>query len=447
MFAINFLIKVRHMQEIFQQAMAKVFTVSSMLTLLQIMLFEREGKGVMPPVASVCGHHQSCGFENFEILFCRQSNTLLGSWPDLLCCSLFLSLGSQSKVGWAVGPSQSFQTWSESKILGGPKILIQRSDSAAITSVPHQLVLCKIWWRAQNTDTTTRIDHRLLFLLDRFVCSLLLDFLLLSLHTTYHNSLLDYPSKTMQPQQDDVNNFEQIVADEDPNVFLVQNPQHRHPGNETGPHRLSRTPCIVTLHGMILDLSGWEDHPGGRETLQRYHGRDATQAFEAAGHSDAARSLLVGFLADDEQEHGPRHDPPSSAAMSPKIFIFLSLLAWLHHRPNIQLAPGSHENHHHPHAPPSLEPPRPCLTQSSSSSSSSVWENHKQMCDWPKAAKNQQQHRPAKDYMGSSRDVKFTTSTERQGQRDSNALTVSSASPGAVASSLLWIEEEESWGN
>ena len=52
-------------------------------------------------------------------------------------------------------------------------------------------------------------------------------------------------------------------------------------------------PCIVTLHGMILDVSHWqEEHPGG--VLQRYHGRDATQAFERAGHSDAARSLLWG---------------------------------------------------------------------------------------------------------------------------------------------------------
>lgn len=99
------------------------------------------------------------------------------------------------------------------------------------------------------------------------------------------------------------------------------------------PQRINDTPqqrpCILTLHGLTLDVSKW-DHPGGAAVLQRYHGRDATQAFEAAGHSDAARSML-GVLADDqrEQEEQQRRQriKASSSSWHFAIFILLSS-AW-----------------------------------------------------------------------------------------------------------------------
>ena len=107
------------------------------------------------------------------------------------------------------------------------------------------------------------------------------------------------------------------------------------------PQPQSPPPCIITLHGMILDVSHWQaQHPGG--VLQNYHGRDATQAFEAARHSDAARSLLLGLRVEDETEddndpfaqptrktsHTTTPHSSSSSRRPTTLVLLVSLLAW-----------------------------------------------------------------------------------------------------------------------
>ena len=55
-------------------------------------------------------------------------------------------------------------------------------------------------------------------------------------------------------------------------------------------------PCLVTIHGQLLDLTHWaKAHPGGLRVLQKFHGRDASRSFTAVGHSDEARALLKTF--------------------------------------------------------------------------------------------------------------------------------------------------------
>mmetsp|Transcript_6346 Transcript_6346/g.12315 ORF Transcript_6346/g.12315 Transcript_6346/m.12315 type:complete len:420 (-) Transcript_6346:1820-3079(-) len=59
-------------------------------------------------------------------------------------------------------------------------------------------------------------------------------------------------------------------------------------------------PCIVTIHGQVLDVTHWaKAHPGGLRILQKFHGRDATRAFTTVGHSDEARALLQTFVVAD----------------------------------------------------------------------------------------------------------------------------------------------------
>lgn len=56
---------------------------------------------------------------------------------------------------------------------------------------------------------------------------------------------------------------------------------------------------IFTLHGYTIDVSRWaRAHPGGESILKRFHGRDATRAFDAVGHSDAAKAMIKEFAVD-----------------------------------------------------------------------------------------------------------------------------------------------------
>jgi hypothetical protein len=55
-------------------------------------------------------------------------------------------------------------------------------------------------------------------------------------------------------------------------------------------------PCLLTIHNKTYDLSKWaKAHPGGVKVLQKFHNKDATRAFDAAGHSHAAYEMLKDF--------------------------------------------------------------------------------------------------------------------------------------------------------
>ena len=55
--------------------------------------------------------------------------------------------------------------------------------------------------------------------------------------------------------------------------------------------------CILTIDGVEYNLTTWIDqHPGGSTVLLKWHEKgNATSAFEAAGYSQAARTLLNSF--------------------------------------------------------------------------------------------------------------------------------------------------------
>ena len=63
------------------------------------------------------------------------------------------------------------------------------------------------------------------------------------------------------------------------------------------------TPCILTIQGKQYNMTAWaKSHPGGSRILEKFHNRDATKAFFAAGHSQYAIDMLNDFLIKDEEQ-------------------------------------------------------------------------------------------------------------------------------------------------
>ncbi len=59
-------------------------------------------------------------------------------------------------------------------------------------------------------------------------------------------------------------------------------------------------PCILTIQGKHYNMTAWaKAHPGGNKILERFHDKDATKAFFAAGHSQRAIDMLQDFFIDD----------------------------------------------------------------------------------------------------------------------------------------------------
>lgn len=63
--------------------------------------------------------------------------------------------------------------------------------------------------------------------------------------------------------------------------------------------------CIFTIQDHEYNLTDWANaHPGGVEILRRFHGKNATKAFFAAGHSNEAIQMLNSFRISASTEIG-----------------------------------------------------------------------------------------------------------------------------------------------
>jgi Cytochrome b involved in lipid metabolism len=61
------------------------------------------------------------------------------------------------------------------------------------------------------------------------------------------------------------------------------------------------TPCILTIQGKQYNMTAWaKSHPGGSKILEKFHDRDATKAFFAAGHSQYAIDMLSSFVIEED---------------------------------------------------------------------------------------------------------------------------------------------------
>ena len=55
--------------------------------------------------------------------------------------------------------------------------------------------------------------------------------------------------------------------------------------------------CLLEIDGKRYNLTAWaKAHPGGVNVLRKFHNKDASTAFHAAGHSAAAYEMLKDFL-------------------------------------------------------------------------------------------------------------------------------------------------------
>ncbi|CAK7326226.1 unnamed protein product [Dovyalis caffra] len=55
--------------------------------------------------------------------------------------------------------------------------------------------------------------------------------------------------------------------------------------------------CWVVIDGKVYDVGSYlDEHPGGDDVILATTGKDATDEFEDAGHSNDARELLETFL-------------------------------------------------------------------------------------------------------------------------------------------------------
>lgn len=69
-------------------------------------------------------------------------------------------------------------------------------------------------------------------------------------------------------------------------------------------------PCVITIGDKMYNLTAWaKAHPGGVKVLQKYHGKDATKAFDAAGHSHRAIEMMKDFEVTLQDLHNVSSDP------------------------------------------------------------------------------------------------------------------------------------------
>lgn len=88
----------------------------------------------------------------------------------------------------------------------------------------------------------------------------------------------------------------------------------------------TREDCWVVIDGKVYDVTEYlDEHPGGDDVLLSASGRDSTEEFEDAGHSQSARELMQDYCIGEldptptipELEISRKDQPSNFASMIP----------------------------------------------------------------------------------------------------------------------------------
>ncbi|XP_054808942.1 cytochrome b5 isoform X2 [Prosopis cineraria] len=86
--------------------------------------------------------------------------------------------------------------------------------------------------------------------------------------------------------------------------------------------------CWVVIEGKVYDVTSYlDDHPGGDEVVLLATGKDATDEFEDAGHSQSARELMEKFCI-GEVDPSPPVSSKNQAAIYSEKFLQLTKQYW-----------------------------------------------------------------------------------------------------------------------
>jgi cytochrome b involved in lipid metabolism len=85
----------------------------------------------------------------------------------------------------------------------------------------------------------------------------------------------------------------------------------------TFPHKytITKETCVISIDGESYDVSSWRNyHPGGAESLDNFHNRDATEAFYALHSKEAVARLKK--MAKKPTDMTTLIDQPTKAALA-----------------------------------------------------------------------------------------------------------------------------------
>eukprot|EP01013_Petalomonas_cantuscygni_P021667 TRINITY_DN4112_c0_g1_i1.p1 TRINITY_DN4112_c0_g1~~TRINITY_DN4112_c0_g1_i1.p1 ORF type:complete len:158 (+),score=22.88 TRINITY_DN4112_c0_g1_i1:63-476(+) len=89
------------------------------------------------------------------------------------------------------------------------------------------------------------------------------------------------------------------------------------PNSELAKHNTSND-CWMAIYGKVYDVTAFlEDHPGGADVMLDQAGKDATEEFDAIGHTESAKALLPKYYVGEAEVDTSRPvKKPAAAAAS-----------------------------------------------------------------------------------------------------------------------------------
>ena len=81
--------------------------------------------------------------------------------------------------------------------------------------------------------------------------------------------------------------------------------------------KMAESTSVIAIDGKVLDVTTYlDEHPGGREVIEEYRGKNASGIFNDIGHSKTAHTLIerykIGDYAEPVSPPPPKYQSPTS---------------------------------------------------------------------------------------------------------------------------------------